>query len=318
MIKPVDAQIQRVLAAALPGYSPTGTVNPSTTTAVIFLSDHGEYGGSHGLQGKSCAVYDEALRVPFYVMLPGQSGAIQQSQMCSMVDVFRFIVELAVGAVVPWTTHSAYKDQANRQSLFEFIFVANSTETRTINIHGTSTPYILSTSDEIPIDGAYSPPRYQCGLHNHVICLRTKSLDDITNRSTYYSGSKYAIYSKWVYGNGPDIDGSVAQQIEFYDYTPPLGNRVETTNNYIVSSPGTSLQAAMAGALGNGPVTTGSSTAPATGLVASELEATLTGVTRDGTFSLSSITNVAFNSTVRPLGWNHWSTVALTGVGCSS
>ena len=36
-------------------------------TVVVFTSDHGEYGGSHGLRGKGAGVYDEAIRVPLIV-----------------------------------------------------------------------------------------------------------------------------------------------------------------------------------------------------------------------------------------------------------
>lgn len=261
------------------------------------------HGGSHGLQGKSCAAYDESLRVPFYVMLQGQSGAAYRSQMCSMVDVFRFIVELASGGPIAWAS-SVYKDQANRQSLLKFIFSTypDNLETRTVSINGTSTPYILSTSDEIPIDAAYSQPQYQCSLHNHVICLRTKSLDDPSQPATYYSGSKYSLYSKWVVGNGPNIDGS-GQQIEFYDYTN-LYNRLETGNDYSASSP-SALQTGMATALGNGPPSP-------TGLVASELMVALTGNTRDGAASLASITTSALST------WNNWASTALSGFHCSS
>ena len=32
---------------------------------IIFTSDHGDFIGSHGMRGKDCAAYDEALKVPF-------------------------------------------------------------------------------------------------------------------------------------------------------------------------------------------------------------------------------------------------------------
>jgi arylsulfatase A-like enzyme len=49
-------------------------------TIIVFLSDHGEYGGSHGLRRKGNAVYDESIRVPFYVQFPGQSGSFALPQ----------------------------------------------------------------------------------------------------------------------------------------------------------------------------------------------------------------------------------------------
>jgi uncharacterized sulfatase len=41
-----------------------------TNTIILFLSDHGEYGGSHNLHAKGGAIYDEAINVPFFVSYP--------------------------------------------------------------------------------------------------------------------------------------------------------------------------------------------------------------------------------------------------------
>ena len=40
-------------------------------TVVIFTSDHGDMCGSHGLRSKGPFVYDEIMRVPLYVRVPG-------------------------------------------------------------------------------------------------------------------------------------------------------------------------------------------------------------------------------------------------------
>ena len=40
-------------------------------TAIIFTSDHGDMCGSHGLRSKGPFVYDEIMRVPLYVKVPG-------------------------------------------------------------------------------------------------------------------------------------------------------------------------------------------------------------------------------------------------------
>ena len=40
-------------------------------TAVIFTSDHGDMCGSHGLRSKGPFVYEEIMRVPLYVRVPG-------------------------------------------------------------------------------------------------------------------------------------------------------------------------------------------------------------------------------------------------------
>lgn len=44
-------------------------------TAVIFTSDHGDMCGSHGLRSKGPFVYEEIMRVPLYVRVPGRTTA---------------------------------------------------------------------------------------------------------------------------------------------------------------------------------------------------------------------------------------------------
>jgi arylsulfatase len=44
-------------------------------TAIIFTSDHGDMCGSHGLRSKGPFVYDEIMRVPLYVRVPGVTTA---------------------------------------------------------------------------------------------------------------------------------------------------------------------------------------------------------------------------------------------------
>ena len=39
----------------------------AANTVVLFTSDHGEYGASHGLRGKGAGVYEEAINVPLIV-----------------------------------------------------------------------------------------------------------------------------------------------------------------------------------------------------------------------------------------------------------
>ncbi len=44
----------------------------AANTVVVFTSDHGEYGGSHGLRGKGAGVYEEGIRVPLIVKRPAR------------------------------------------------------------------------------------------------------------------------------------------------------------------------------------------------------------------------------------------------------
>ncbi len=57
-------------------------------TIIIFTSDHGELGGAHSLQGKGGSSYDEAIQVPFFVRLPGNTTHGLRNQMVSAVDFF--------------------------------------------------------------------------------------------------------------------------------------------------------------------------------------------------------------------------------------
>ena len=83
----VDSNIGVVLSTVLgTGFSNTNYANPSSNTAIIFLSDHGDFGGSHGIHAKAGAVYDETLRVPLYVVMPGQQTngtPVYMYHMCS-------------------------------------------------------------------------------------------------------------------------------------------------------------------------------------------------------------------------------------------
>ena len=90
----VDQQVGRVLTAL-------ANSSYAANTVIIFASDHGEYGGSHGLHDKGFAVYDEAIRVPLYVRYPKMTNSITMSQMCSSVDIFGLMCDLATSGWRP-------------------------------------------------------------------------------------------------------------------------------------------------------------------------------------------------------------------------
>lgn len=65
-------------------------------TVVVFTSDHGDMCGSHGLRSKGPFVYDEIMRVPLYVKVPGTTGAgTVTSALSSHVDLAATICSLA-------------------------------------------------------------------------------------------------------------------------------------------------------------------------------------------------------------------------------
>jgi arylsulfatase A-like enzyme len=65
-------------------------------TLVLVTSDHGEYFGEHGMYGHGKALYEEALRVPLIVKLPGQRTGARNERLLGLHDVAS-IVEGAVG-----------------------------------------------------------------------------------------------------------------------------------------------------------------------------------------------------------------------------
>jgi arylsulfatase A-like enzyme len=76
-------------------------------TVVIFTSDHGDMCGSHGLRSKGPFVYDEIMRVPLYVKVPGVTvGGTQTAALGTHVDLARTICSLA-GVESPPTVQGA-------------------------------------------------------------------------------------------------------------------------------------------------------------------------------------------------------------------
>jgi arylsulfatase A-like enzyme len=222
----------------------------ANNTIIIFLSDHGDFGGSHGLHDKGGAVYDEAIHVPFYVQFPGQTGSIAMNQMCSGVDFFGLMCDLATGGSGQWRL--AYPDQANRQSMWSFLY-NNSSETR-IAPSPIGLPYIFHTFDQfVSLQTLQGPQKV------HIVSMRTKSS----------AGAKLAVYSEWApCTTYPD---STPPDVEFYNYST---NPTELLNDAVNQSFQGTLQnyTAAMGTLGPQP----------TGLTASELSRPLIGTGTDG------------------------------------
>ena len=65
-------------------------------TVIIFTSDHGDMAGSHGLRSKGPFVYDEIMRVPLYIRVPGvTTPGSRTSALASHVDLAATIGALA-------------------------------------------------------------------------------------------------------------------------------------------------------------------------------------------------------------------------------
>jgi arylsulfatase A-like enzyme len=246
----VDYQIGLVLNAL-------GNSSYAKNTVIVFTSDHGEYAGSHGLHTKGFAAYDESLQVPFCVQFPGQTTQYAMNQMCSSVDFFGLICDLATGGSGQWAL--AYPDLANRQSMWSFLY-DNASETR-VAPGPVGIPYVMHTCDEGSTGFS----------NNHIVCVRTK-----LNAAQGALGAKLACYSNWqTCATYPD---SSAPNWEFYDYNPStVANTAEMGNNYSDTNNSTTLNT-----LAQYQQMLGTWGPPGTGLIASEINAPLIGKDASG------------------------------------
>jgi len=194
IIKVLDDQVGNVLDQL--NKAPQSVID---NTIVIFASDHGEYGGSHGLlQGKLGTVYEECMHIPLIVMDPsgrftGDTNVVRRG-LCSSVDLLRLFVTLGYNGSTSWLQQSPY-DQVygNRHDIYSML------KSR----WAPGRPYILFATDEIAPDffNFNSAP-------TNIIGLRTDA-------------TKLGVYANWVPASTTIDPSSV--QTEFYDYGSKLG-----------------------------------------------------------------------------------------------
>ena len=256
----VDQQVGKVLdALAKSQYA--------KNTWVVFLSDHGEYAGSHGLHTKGWGAYDEGMNVPLSIQYPGQTGATAMGQMCSCVDFLGLVCDLATQGSGQWQT--TFPFLASRQSLWSFLST-NSAETRVAPLP-VALPYVFHTFDELAAQEA-TPLA-------HVVCLRTKTEDGGR------AGAKLNYY--WQWDKCTTFPNTMTPQGEFYDYSD---NTQETGNDFTNPSAQKTI--------GYYNEVLGTWGPPGTGLIGTELNAPLlgTGVTNAPlTEALSTAQQTYFN-----------------------
>ncbi len=92
----------------------------AANTVVVFTSDHGEYGASHGLRGKGAGAYEEGIRVPLIVTDPRgeltRAPERARTQLTSSVDVAPLLLTIASGSNA-WRARPHYAHIAGRLDL---------------------------------------------------------------------------------------------------------------------------------------------------------------------------------------------------------
>ncbi|HTR88790.1 MAG TPA: sulfatase-like hydrolase/transferase, partial [Solirubrobacteraceae bacterium] len=178
----------------------------AANTIVIFTSDHGEYGGSHGLRGKGASAYEEAIRVPLIVKDPrGQLAAetdIPREQLTSSVDLAPLLLTIAAGGD-QWRARRRYAHLAGRLDVARIL--------RDPSAPGR--PYVLHATDEIVTE--FASELYSAQAPLHVRALRTES-------------AKFVTYSNW--SPGTIALERAGEERELYDYSGRDG-RMELRNS---------------------------------------------------------------------------------------
>ncbi len=195
----VDVQIGRVMQAL--AAQPKVLAN----TVVLFTSDHGEYGGSHGMRGKGASAYEEAIRVPLYVRDYRRSltvkPQISRSQLTSSADIVALLLTIAYGSNA-WRHESRYAHLSARHDL-----AAICTHPK-----AAGRKWVLHTTDEDVTE--FASEAYASEAPRHVVALRTQQ-------------GKLAVYSNWN-TESTEVDPA-GREVELYDYSSTPG-QLELSN----------------------------------------------------------------------------------------
>ena len=177
----------------------------AANTVVVFTSDHGEYGASHGLRGKGASVYEEAIRVPLIVNDPRglltAAPELVRSQLTSSVDIAPLLLTIACGSG-EWRSDPRYVDLAGRPDLVT-ILADPAAPGRSFALHAT---------DEVVTEFALQP--HAADAPRHIVGIITPK-------------AKYATYTHWRTGTVEPLTRS--EQTELYDYSTRDG-RLEIAN----------------------------------------------------------------------------------------
>jgi hypothetical protein len=248
----VDTLIGNVLQHINSEFSPAST-HP---TAIIFTSDHGDYGGSHNLHTKGGGLYDEAYGVPLLYQSPGQTSPFATNFLCSSVDVLPFIYSMAIGNE-SW--RDAPSDMVNylqgRESLFDVIYNERAVIPRRVayvpNAFGgpQEMQYVLFSTDEYNVANQWNETSIQ--EPSHAVAFRTMDpyhrIWGSDNTMNFFGGGKLGMYTYWLPKSTYPNTGAGLTQFEFYDYYVPnyreIGNDAFQSGNWNTTTAGAYLTA---------------------------------------------------------------------------
>jgi arylsulfatase A-like enzyme len=183
-----------------------GRPDLAANTVILFTSDHGEYGASHGLRGKGGGAYEEAIRVPLIVSDPRgvltQAPGQERTGLTSSVDVAPLLLDIATGSSA-WRKESQHSHIASRHDLAAMLR----------NPSALGREYVLHATDETVTEFAVEP--YAANAPLHVVALRTPQ-------------AKYATYSNFAPKSIKLL--AAGRETELYDYSTPQG-RLELSND---------------------------------------------------------------------------------------
>jgi len=174
-------------------------------TIIVFLADHGEYLGSHGMCTKGYAVYEESAKIPLIVKDPtgrwAKRSEIVRPQLVSMVDIFGLMLTIGSGSN-DWRAKPEYAPISKRLDLAAILQ----------NPGAPGRDYIIHTCDESPPVPLMNKPGV---AQHHIVGMRT-------------ADAKLGVYSDWRPRSGDVIPDT--QQFELYDYST-LRGRLEVDND---------------------------------------------------------------------------------------
>lgn len=87
-IRDVDRSVTTVLDALTAS-------GQADNTIVVYMSDHGELAGSHGLRQKGNLVYDENFHVPLVISHPDLPGGVTTDALASAIDLAPTLLDIA-------------------------------------------------------------------------------------------------------------------------------------------------------------------------------------------------------------------------------